>query len=140
MKVGILGGGLTGLVIGSALKHPYEVMEKEEVCGGLCRTYIKNGYTWDYRGAHILFSKNQKVIEIEKKLLGKNLVYRRRNNKIYFRGRYVKYPFENDLSALSPKDNFACLYDYLFNDLKIKKPRNLEEWSYKTFGKSISDF
>ncbi len=137
--IGILGGGLTGLVIGSVLTHPYEILEKDNICGGLCRTYIQDGYTWDYCGAHILFSKNQKVIEIEKKMLGDNLAYRRRNNKIYFRGRMVKYPFENALGELSPEDNFSCLYDYLFNAFK-GKPKNLSEWFYKTFGKSISEF
>lgn len=138
-KIGILGGGLTGLVIGSILKSPYEILEKEKECGGLCKTYIKDGYTWDYCGAHILFSKNQNVIKLEKKLLGTNLVYRRRNNKIYFRGRLVKYPFENALGELSPEDNFSCLYDYLYNPLK-KNPKNLSEWFYKTFGKSIAEF
>src|SRR3989344_3480096 len=121
MKVGILGGGLTGLVVGSALKMPYQIFEKENECGGLCRTYLKDGYTWDYCGAHILFSKNQEVLDLEKKLLGKNLAYRRRNNKVFFKGKLVKYPFENGLSELEPQDKFECLYKYLFNSHK-KKP------------------
>lgn len=146
MKIGILGGGLTGLVVGSAVKHPYQIIEKEQECGGLCRTFMGDGYTWDYGGAHILFSQNQKVIDLEKKLLGKNLAYRRRNNKIYyevtnsvsFKGRLVKYPFENGLGELAVQDNFECLYNYLFNEHQ-KKPTNLEEWFYYTFGKGIAD-
>lgn len=138
MNIGILGGGLTGLVVGSGLKHQYQIFEKEEKCGGLCRTFIKDGYTWDYCGAHILFSKNQSVIDLEKKLLGKNLAYRRRNNKVYFKDKLVKYPFENGLSELDPQDKFDCLYYYLFNSFK-KKPTNLEEWFYFTFGKGIAE-
>lgn len=138
MKIGILGGGLTALVIGSELKHQYEILEKENSCGGLCRTIIKNGYSWDYGGAHILFSKNKQVLDIEKKLLQHNLCYQKRNNKIYYKGYFVKYPFENGLSDLPYKENFQCLHDYIFNNNKTKLD-NLADWFYFTFGKSITE-
>src|ERR1039457_4031401 len=48
-------------------------------------------------------------------LLGGNVHRGRRNNKILYRGRYVKYPFENGLYDLEPQDRFECLYHYIFN-------------------------
>jgi protoporphyrinogen oxidase len=39
MKIGILGGGLTGLTIASNLKRKSEVLEKNSECGGLCRSF-----------------------------------------------------------------------------------------------------
>lgn len=137
-KIGILGGGLTGLVIGAFLKSPYKIFEKEKKPGGLCRTFVKDGYTWDFGGAHILFSKNQKVIDFEKKILGRNLKLQKRNNKIFYQGRFLKYPFENGLNGLSVEENYECLTSYLFNQF-TKKPKNLEEWFYYTFGRAMSD-
>ena len=73
MKIGLLGGGITSLAIGYFLKKPYEILEKEDRCGGLCRTLIDKGYTFDIHGAHILFSKNKHILDLEKKLVGSNL-------------------------------------------------------------------
>lgn len=137
MKIGLLGGGITSLAIGYFLKQPYEILEKEDRVGGLCRSLVDKGYTFDIHGAHIFFSKNKEVLELEKKLVGSNLKKKRRRNKVYFHGKLIKYPFENDLGSLDKKDTYECLYSYLFND--FKKPTNLEEWFYYTFGKGISE-
>ncbi|MBI3384776.1 FAD-dependent oxidoreductase [Candidatus Gottesmanbacteria bacterium] len=137
MKIGLLGGGITSLAIGYFLKKPYEILEKEDRCGGLCQSLIDKGYTFDYHGAHILFSKNKTVLELEKKLVGPNLKYQLRISKIYFKGKLVKYPFENGLGEFDPQDNYECLYHYLFD--KFPKPKNLEDWFYDTFGTGISN-
>ena len=71
--------------------------------------------------------------------LGDNVHQKRRDNKIWFKGRLVKYPFENDLASLPPEDNFECIYGYIVNPHANDEPRNLAEWSYKTFGAGISD-
>lgn len=137
MKIGILGGGLAGLTIASKSKHDCEVLEKEKECGGLCRSLQEGGYTFDWGGAHIIYSKNQKILEYMKDLLGDNCQQGKRNNKVFYKGRYVKYPFENGLSDLPPDDNFECLYHYLNNS--CKKFSNFKEWVYFTFGKGIAE-
>lgn len=144
MKVGILGGGLAGLAIANFLRHDFEVLEKNNECGGLCRTLQEKGFTFDYGGGHIIFSKNELTINFVKHLLGKNLVKRRRNTKIFFKGRYVKYPFENSLSDLPKKDAFECLHYFVQNWIRrergeLKKPRNTREWMYHAFGKGIAE-
>ena len=63
MKIGILGGGLTGLTIASALKQDYEVLERDSECGGLCRSLKKEGYTFD-QGGHILYSRQEWIAGI----------------------------------------------------------------------------
>lgn len=136
MNVGILGGGISGLTLQRFLRHPSDVLEKAAVPGGLCRTFWKDGFGFDI-GGHILFSKHEHVNKLVNELLGDNINYCKRLNKILFKGRYVKYPFENDLGALDKQDCYECLIDYLKND--HPKPTNLEEWGYYTFGKSIAD-
>lgn len=144
MKVGILGGGLAGLALANFLKYDFEVLEKNDECGGLCRTLREKGFTFDYGGGHIIFSKNEWIINFVKRLLGKNLVRCRRNTKIFFKGRHVKYPFENALSDLPQKDAYECLYHFVENWIKrtrgrLKEPGNTEEWMYYTFGKGIAE-
>jgi protoporphyrinogen oxidase len=138
MNVGILGGGLTGLTLASRLSTAdVEVLEKNQECGGLCRSLQEEGFTFDYGGAHIIYSRNQEPVDFMLKTLGDNYEQHRRNNKVYFKGRYVKYPFENGLSELPKEDTFECLYYYLQN--KYKKPENFKEWIYYTFGKGIAE-
>jgi protoporphyrinogen oxidase len=136
MNVGILGGGISGLTLQRFLRHPSEVLERAAVPGGLCRTFWKDGFGFDL-GGHILFSKHQHVNDMVNGLLGDNVNHCRRANKILYKGRYVKYPFENDLAALDPEDRYECLIDYLKND--HPEPTNFEEWAYFTFGRSIAD-
>lgn len=137
MKTGILGGGLTGLTIASQLKNEFEVLEKNSDCGGLCRSLKEDGFTFDYGGAHIIYSKDQSSVDFMLQMLKDNRHQGRRNNKIYYKGHFVKYPFENGLSDLPKEDNFECLYHYLKND--CLSPSNFKEWIYYTFGKGIAE-
>lgn len=144
MKVGILGGGLAGLTVANFLKHNFEILEKNDECGGLCRSLQENGFTFDYGGGHIIFSRDEKILSFMVGKLGKNVARRRRNTKIFFKGRYVKYPFENGLSDFPQRDNFECLYSYVENWLRrergeLREPRNFREWMYYTFGEGITE-
>ncbi len=137
MKIGVLGGGLTGLVVASRCRHECEVLELDHSLGGHCRSLVEDGYTFDCGGPHILFSTNKEILALLHAQLGDNLAQRRRNNRIWFDGRFVKYPFENGLHDLAPQDRFECLYHYLHND--YPEPRNFKEWIYHVFGKGIAE-
>ena len=138
-RVGILGGGISGIALAAHLDENVEVLEKRSRLGGLCGTIIENGFTFDAAGPHIMFSKNKEVLNLMISVLGDNVHQRRRENRIYFKGKLVKYPFENDLAALAPEDNFDCIYGYLQNPRAGETASNLAEWSYVTFGKGISE-
>ena len=138
MKLGVLGGGISGLSLVANLKADAEILEKADECGGLCSSIVEDGYTFDAAGPHILFSKNKDVLAYMVSVLGENVEKKRRENKIWFKGHLVKYPFENGLSDLPKDDCFECIRDYLQNPW-TKAPTNLAEWSYATFGASISD-
>lgn len=138
MRIGILGGGLVGLVVASRCRHhECEVLEFDDAVGGHCRSLVEGGYTFDIGGPHIMFSRNQEILALMYEQLGDNLAQRRRNNRIWYDGRYVKYPFENGLYDLAPQDRFECLYHYLNNDYPA--PANFKEWIYHVFGKGIAE-
>ncbi|HEY9784667.1 MAG TPA: FAD-dependent oxidoreductase [Candidatus Obscuribacterales bacterium] len=135
-SIGILGGGVAGLSLSYFLGSDTEVLEKESVCGGLCRTYEKDGFTFDL-GGHIIFSKDAEILEFELELLKDkvNRLYRRA--ACWFKGRFVKYPFENGLSVLDKDDTYQCLYHFLNNP--PQEVHTFEDWIYNTFGKGLAE-
>ena len=137
MRVGVLGGGLSGLVVGGHRGHEYEVLEAGARPGGHCQSLLEDGYTFDVGGPHILFSRNQEILTQIHRQLGDNVAQRRRDNRICYKGRLVKYPFENGLYDLDPQDRFECLYYYLNND--YSPPTNFKEWMYHVFGRGIAE-
>jgi protoporphyrinogen oxidase len=137
MRVGILGGGITGVALQHFLEHDSVVLEAADHPGGLCRTFFKDGFGYDL-GGHILFSKNEEINGLVDALLAGNMNRCKRANKILYGGQYVKYPFENDLGSLPIEDNYECLIGYLQNDFS-GEVRTLRDWAYATFGKGISE-
>lgn len=146
-RIAILGGGLSGLTVGYMLSQKgwnVEILEKESECGGLMRSVQENGFTFDIGGTHVIFSKDEEVLNFMLNLLGDNKIKNKRNAKILYKGRYIKYPFENGLADLPKEENFECLYYFIINLIKkekgeIKPPKNLKEWFYYTLGKGIAE-
>jgi len=138
-SIGILGGGVSGVALAAHLGDDVQLVEKRARLGGLSGSIVDRGFTFDAAGPHIMFSKNKEVLGHMVEVLGDNVHQRRRENKIWFKDRLVKYPFENDLASLPKEDNFDCIYHYIVNPHVNDEPHNLAEWSYKTFGEGISD-
>lgn len=141
--IGILGGGLSGLALASRLRDA-EVLERAERPGGLCRSLSFDGFTFDPHGSHVLFSRDPKAIAFYEDLLKDNVSRRRRNTKVFYKGRYVKYPFENGLSDLPTEDNLRCVLGYIQAYVArhagtAPKPTNFKEWMYYRFGAGITD-
>lgn len=83
-----------------------------------------------------MYSRDQDLLDIMTGVLGENCARRRRNNKVFFNGRYVKYPFENGLGELEREDTYECLIGYLVNP--HPEPANFRDWIYHTFGDGIA--
>lgn len=138
-RIGILGGGISGIALAAHLDEDVDVLEKSARTGGLCATIVEDGFTFDAAGPHIMFSKNKEVLNLMIGVLGDNVHQNRRENRIYYKGALVKYPFENDLAALPKEDNFDCIYGYIVNPRANETATNLAQWSYATFGAGISE-
>ncbi len=139
MKIGILGGGLSGLAIGYHLRDNFEIIEKEKRPGGLLRSQNVDGYTFDIGGSHILFSKNKGILNEMLKFMDGAIKHRRRTF-IYYQNKFIKYPFENGIYVLSPEERYEILIDFIrsLNNRK-RKPENLEDFFVQKFGRKMTE-
>ena len=147
MKTAILGGGLTGLTLARLLHERGEdviVLEAGREYGGLCRSTKQDGFTFDIGGSHIIFSRDTEVLSFMRRMIEGNEQKNDRNTKIFYKGRYVKYPFENGLSDLPADDRFFCISEFIRTLIALEKaelsaPGNFREWIHHTFGKGIAE-
>lgn len=147
MKIAILGGGLSGIILTKILQskgYDCHLFEANYELGGLCRSKIKDGFVFDLGGGHILHSKNTDVMQYMVNSTGiENWNQKIRNTKILFKGNYIKYPFENGLSDLPKQENYECLLGYVNSHFKrtyekITPPTNFSDWIYYKFGDGIA--
>ncbi len=131
----ILGGGISALSFAFFSGLRADLYEKEEKLGGLCRSFETNGLWWDI-GPHIFFSKDKPTLDFMVKI--SDMQQGRRSNKIFYKGRLVKYPFENELSALPEADRDWCLNTFLNNPYATYDAPNMLMFFYKTFGEGIT--
>jgi protoporphyrinogen oxidase len=142
----ILGGGLSGLTLARLLHERGEkviVLEAELQAGGLCRSRTAQGFTFDTGGSHIIFSRDQEVLSFMRRMITRNEQRNDRNTKIFYKGRHVKYPFENGLYELPPEDRFSCIHGFINTLIAVEKggipaPENFREWIHYTFGPGIA--
>ncbi len=147
MKTAILGGGLTGLTLARFLHDRGEdvrILEAAERTGGLCRSRTEKGFCFDTGGSHILFSRDREVLSFMLDVLGENRGDRKRNTKIFYKDRLVKYPFENGLSDLPKEDLYFCLSEFVKTLIASEKGElppvvTFEDWIQNTFGRGIAE-
>lgn len=143
MNLTILGGGLSALSLAYFLQNndkidEITILEKDEVPGGICRTYKKNGIEYDV-GPHIIFSKNKEILDLMNNLLGENNEKHRRSNRVLYKKRFVQYPFENDLSQLPQEDIDYCVNTFVHNPFEHYTATNMLQFFLKTFGEGITN-
>lgn len=141
-KIAILGAGVSGLslarflVQGGVDASDIVLFEAGPVAGGLCRSKVVDGFTYDIAGGHILFSKDKPAMEWMKDEAGGPDAFdqRDRHTKIRFEDRWVHYPFENGIGDLPKEATFDCLSGYV----KAWHERTMDgSEAPKTFGKWV---
>jgi len=148
MKFIILGAGLSGLSCGIALArngHETVIMEKAPEVGGLARSYRTDGYTFDY-GPHFLFGP--KVLPLLNELTPElDLIpLKRTQERIYFRNRYFKFPFDPKdlLSHMEPAKIPGVVSDLffrrIFKESNEASINNVEDWVIHSVGRRIYDY
>lgn len=132
----IIGAGISGLTYANYCGDDYLIVEKESEVGGFCRTIKKGEYVWDYAG-HFFHFKEE---EFKKKFLDKmpkeDIIYNEKCTKIFYKGKFIDFPFQTNIHQLDKEEFIDCLYD-LFNKEEKDNYDNFLDMLYGKFGKSI---
>ncbi|GAB61605.1 MAG: protoporphyrinogen oxidase [Candidatus Jettenia sp.] len=146
-KTVIIGAGLAGLSAGyyaQKKKIDYEIYEKDDGVGGLCRTRKKERFSFDYSG-HLLHLKDPYSQSLIKSLLGHNLNVIQRNSFIYSHKVFTRYPFQANLYGLPPDVVKECLMEFVRayyenEDLPTEAYKTFHEWIVGKLGKGIGKY
>jgi len=151
-KVGtlIVGGGPTGLGAATRLnqhgKTDWLLIDRVDEAGGLaCTDVTPEGFLFDM-GGHVIFSHYQYFDELLDTSVGSgpdkwNTL--ERVSYVWIKGRWVAYPFQNNISALDKEDQISCLTGLIdakvANQMATEKPKNFDEWILRVMGSGIAD-
>jgi len=137
VKYLIIGAGISGLTFANYLNDKeYLIVEKDDRVGGYCKTTINGEYVWDYAG-HFYHFKTDEMKQLFKELMSEEeIVNQKKNTKIYYKGKYIDYPFQTNIHQLDKEEFIDCLYD-LFNKTEKEQYDSFLDMLYGKFGKSI---
>jgi protoporphyrinogen oxidase len=142
-RVVIIGAGPAGLTAGYELArrgYKAEILEADtRYVGGLARTVEYQGFRFDI-GGHRFFSKNREIEELWTELLGTRMRECARLSRVYYRGRFFKYPLEpiDALKNLGLLEATRSLISFL--RVQRQAPahiRSFEDWVVSAFGRRL---
>ncbi len=141
----IVGAGLAGLSTAFHLRGtPYRLFEKEKEAGGLCRSYQKDGFTFDMTG-HLLHFRQAEIKALVEGLLDGRLATHVRRSFIYSHRTYTEYPFQVNTYGLPPEVVRDCLLGFIATLTKqlAREPvapdqRSFRAWILDNLGEGIA--
>ena len=143
----ILGAGLTGLSSAYEFEKrgilDWAIFEKESFLGGLCSSFEVDNYIMDYTG-HALHLKSEKIknLILDELDLKDELDTITRKAAIFYKKRFIPYPFQLNLYYLPIEERIEALTDFI-EAYKIKDDNlngiNFYQFCLKYFGKAISE-
>jgi protoporphyrinogen oxidase len=143
-EVAIIGAGPTG--IGAALRllelgeTNFLLIDSSEVPGGLASSCVDDhGFTWDL-GGHVQFSHYRKFDEyMDLAFPPEGWLWHERESWIWFKDRFIPYPFQNNLHRLDPADRWRAVLGLLAAASPHKAPDNFEQWILASFGSGLAE-
>jgi protoporphyrinogen oxidase len=140
-EVVIIGAGLTGLSAAYHLEkqgfYDFEIFEKECSPGGLARSVVQDGFTFDYTG-HLLHSNNNYFSSFLNYMMPKGSLNKiTRNSFVYSHDKFISYPFQMNISQLPMQSLLECIIGFAKRKHQINDPENFHEWALKYFGSGI---
>ncbi len=153
----IVGGGPAGLSAALHLEDTdFLLAEKHARTGGLCRSIVQDGFTFDQAG-HIFFTTDPYVDALFREVLAGNFHEQMRESWVYLYDAYQRYPFQGNLFGLPPAVVKECLLGVIEasrgappalaaavadgngnGNGHVAPPANFLEWSHRTFGAGIT--
>src|SRR5438105_900637 len=89
----IVGGGLAGLSCARELRGDFTLLEAEDRVGGLVRTDLVDGFSFDWTG-HWLHARDPEMRALISRWLAGNLLEVQRRALVYSDGVWTTFPYQ----------------------------------------------
>lgn len=140
----ILGAGLTGLSAALHLGAPSLVLEREAEVGGLARTHVEDGFTFDCTG-HLLHLRDPRVIALVDAILPQTFARHERRALVFSRGVFTAYPFQANLHGLPLEVVKECVAGFVEAETRRAAEGEpdlgtvtFRDWAERAFGTGIA--
>lgn len=141
-RVVILGAGPTGLGAAHRLAElghtDWDIYESTDHVGGLASSVRDdNGFIWDH-GGHVMFSHYSYFDDLVEKMLRGDYDQHLREAWVWIHGRFVPYPFQNNIHRLPPDAFLDCVMG-IAESRGDDRRSNFDEWITSVFGEGIAE-
>lgn len=142
----IIGAGPAGLGCAYRLQElgddDWLIVDSEDVVGGLARSFTDEvGFTWDI-GGHVMFSQSPYYNQMAEAVLEGEGEIHTRECWIRMDGRWVPYPFQQNVGHLAPEMAVECidaLYRARLSGPSVSAP-DFASWIQHVFGAGIATY
>lgn len=138
----IVGGGVSGLAAAGFLADRFacSLIEREGELGGYCRTFFKDGFTWDYSGHFFHFRHAWVAEHVHKRMDVSRLLDVRRSASIHAADRRIDYPFQFNIHQLPLADFVRCLADMnAARSASRAPPASFKDMVFAKYGRGLSE-
>jgi protoporphyrinogen oxidase len=109
----IAGGGLAGLSCARELEDGFTLLESEDRVGGLARTEVVDGFSFDFTG-HWFHARDPEVRKlVTERWLRGNLLEIERRALIHSEGVWTEFPYQHHLYGLPARTIAECLIGFV---------------------------
>jgi|SRR5258705_2498370 len=109
----VVGGGLAGLAAARELGDACTLIEAEDRLGGLVRTDVIEGFSFDWTG-HWLHARDPEMRKaIEERWLAGNLITVERRARIFSEGVWTTFPYQFHLYGLPSRTVSECVLGFI---------------------------
>jgi protoporphyrinogen oxidase len=141
----IVGGGLAGLSCARELASDFTLLEGDARLGGLCRTEVEDGFSFDWTG-HWLHVRDPEIRKLaSEQWLAGNLLEIERRAVIHSEGVWTGFPYQHNLHGLPPRTIADCLIGFVEategaagRALRERPLRNAAEFIERHLGKGFA--
>ncbi|CAM1503977.1 Fc.00g015680.m01.CDS01 [Cosmosporella sp. VM-42] len=145
----VIGMGPTGLGAAKRLNHingpSWLIVDSADKAGGLASTDVTDeGFLYDV-GGHVIFSHYKYFDDCIDEALPKedDWYTHQRISYVRYKGLWVPYPFQNNISMLPKEDQVKCIDGLIDSALECRvantKPKDFDEWILRMTGEGIAD-
>jgi protoporphyrinogen oxidase len=138
----VIGAGPAGLTAAYELARLGQrvlVIEQSHQVGGISRTENYRGYRFDI-GGHRFFTRVPEIEQLWRETLGADLLTVQRQSRIYYRGRFFKYPISlsDALLKLGVIESARILGSYFLARIAPHRQEDtFEQWVSNRFGRRL---